>query len=112
MEKLTILEMKTCDLLHWAVINAVVKLGKLENTWLEFPKDGKWEMKLIMNDVELPVMETFKELESQLDTMIKDKAKKIVNDKFDNLFSAVEETMEDMLDEYKNKITAELKKLD
>lgn len=112
MEKLTILEMKTCELLHWAVINAVVKLGELKNTWVEFPKDGKWKMKLIMNDVELPIMDTFKTLESQLDNMIKDKAKELINDKFNDLFSGVEETMEDMLEEYKDRITAELKKLD
>lgn len=112
MEKTTILEMRKCELLYWAVLNAVTKLGKIEKTWPEFPKDGKWEMKLIMSGVELPIMDTFKELESQLDAMIKDKAKEIINDKFNDLFSGVEETMEDMLEEYKDRIISELKKLD
>ena len=108
MEKLTIPEMQACDLLHWAVIHAVSEMPvKMEEKWVEFPKDGKWEMKLFMHDVELPIMETFKELESQLDSMIKDKAKEIVNEKFNDIFSAVEETMDDI----KDRMTSELQKL-
>lgn len=110
MEKFDILEMRKCNLLHWAVINAVTKLGELEKVWVEFPKDGKWEFTLTMSGVELPIMKTFKLLESNIDEMVKDKAKEIVNDKFDDLFSAVEDTLDDVTDKLKEKFEAELEK--
>ena len=104
MEKMTMLEMRKCNLLHWALINAVTALGKLEDQWPEFPADGKWELTLTMSGVELPIMETFKQLENSIDDMVKDKAKEIVDDHFTDLFSAVEETLEEVTDKLKEKM--------
>ena len=105
MEKMDILEARKCNLLHWALINAVSQLGDLENIWVEFPKDGKWELTLTMSGVELPIMKTFKLLESNIDEMVKDKAKELINDHFADLFSAVEDTLDDMTEVMKEKIT-------
>lgn len=104
MEKMDILETRKCNLFHWAVINAVTKLGDLENIWVEFPEDGKWEFTLTMSGVELPIMETFKQIEASLDEAVKDKAKELINDHFADLFSAVEDTLDDMTGVMKEKI--------
>ena len=107
MEKMTIIEMQAkCNLLEWMVINAVTK--KAENELMKkIPKDGKWELKFTMEGVELPILETFKELESNHEEHIKENAKELINEKFNDMFYDVEEA----LDDYKDKLISRLEKL-
>ena len=98
MEKLTILEMRECNLLEWLVINSITKKGNVEKIWPEFTKDGKWEIQFLMNGVELPIMKSFKELESSLDEMVQRAAEKIV----ENKLSDFDYSLDDVLDDVKN----------
>ena len=103
--KTTIKEMREkSDFLHHMMIKSVTRLGTVNEVWPEFPADGKWDIKLTMNGVELPIVEAFEELKETLDINIREEAMNIIHDKFFDL----DETLNDLIANAKRKFAEKL----
>lgn len=110
MDKLTILEMKEkAPYLEWLMVSAVVYKDKdIENIWPELPKDGKWNIQLIVNDVELPAVEAFEELRKQDEYRIKEEAVKLLREKFYNLDDVLEDVTQSIIHDFSEKLGIEI----
>jgi len=105
MEKLTILEMRDgSNLLEWLVINSVTKKGVVDKIWPDRAKDGKWKIEFLINGVELPIMKSFKELESSLDEMVQEAAEKIVENKLSDFDYSLDDVLEDVKNLFRKKL--------
>jgi len=103
--KTTIKEMREkSDFLHHMMIKSVTRLGTVNEVWPEFPADGKWDITLTMNGVELPIVEAFEELKESLDINIREEAMNIIHDKFFDL----DETLNDLIANAKRKFAEKL----
>ena len=97
--KTTIKEMREkSDFLHHMMIKSVTRLGTVNKVWPEFPKDGIWDIKFIMNGVELPLVE------ASLDLNIREEAMNIIHDKFFDL----DETLNELIANAKQKFAEKL----
>jgi len=83
------------DLLGWFLIHCVSK--KMKEVFPE-PNTKHFDVKLTANGVELPLLETFAEIDRQMESMIKKKALELIKEKFDDresriydLFSIIEQ---------------------
>jgi hypothetical protein len=86
-----------CNFLEYCFINAASKLSAREFAALvESQTDGKFDIKLMVNGFELPLMETFKEIEKQKQRMIYEEAQDQVEEKFAHLENIFLETIDDL----------------
>jgi len=92
------------DFLYHMIIKSVTKKGVVSNIWSEFPADGKWDIKLTMDGVELPLIEAFEDLKETLDINIREEAMNIVHDKFFDL----DETLQELSENAKRKFAEKL----
>ncbi len=108
-EKLTIREMQAeASYLEWAVISAsTLKDENIENIWPEMPKDGKWDIKLIVNGVELPIVEAFEQLREQDERRIGKEAIRIIEDKFTDLENVLFDLRENTIRKFSEKLNIE-----
>lgn len=97
---------KECDLLEWCLINAVVNQQKLDEIITAEKTDEKghrrFDIKLVVNGINLPLMKTFKDAEKQMDQMILDKAKELLQEKLNEFDSKVSDVYEDFEDRIKD----------
>jgi len=63
--------------------------------------EKKWELKVLLNDVELPAEKVFEHIDSQLQEMIEKKAVELIADKFQHF--------EDVIDDFKNMILTRIR---
>ncbi len=93
---------KECNLLEWCLINAVVNQQKTNEIISAEKTDEhgnrKFDIKLVVNGVDLPLMKTFKDAEKQMDQMILDKAKDLVNERLNEFDSKLDEAYQDFED--------------
>jgi dihydroneopterin aldolase len=68
------------------------------------PRPFKLDVKLTLNDTELPLLETFADFEKQVDKMVKEKAFELIDEKL----SDIKDTMTDIFKEVEDKIRKEL----
>lgn len=78
-------EREKAGFLYDMVIKSVTMKGSVNDIWPEFPKDGKWDIKLTINGVELPIVEAFEDLKRGIDTHIKEEAMGLISDKLSDL---------------------------
>jgi hypothetical protein len=81
------------------VIKGVTKLSKangkdIDKIWpdmfgLKSKKD--WDLQITLNGVELPALEIFAEIESQMDELIVQKACSLIKDRFSNISEIMED---------------------
>lgn len=76
---------KQSEFLVTMIIKAVTRKGNIAKIYPRFPKDGKWDIKLTMNGVELPIIEAFKDIEDAIDSYVAEEAHKLICDKFSDL---------------------------
>lgn len=110
MDKLTIQEMRDkAPLLEWLMISASVYKDKnINNIWPELPKDGKWNIQLIVNNVELPAVEAFEKIRKQDERRIKEEAVKLLREKFYNLDDVLEDVTQSIISNFSEKLGVEI----
>jgi len=67
--------------LGYCMVNAVTHADKLVDITGKSP-DGNYEIQFIINGVELPLKETFEDIEKQIDEMVAKKALELLEEKF------------------------------
>lgn len=110
MDKLTILEMKEkAPYLEWLMVSAAVWKDKnIDNIWSELPKDGKWNIQLIVNGVELPAIKAFEEIRKQDEYRIKKEAAELLREKFYNLDEVLEDLTQSVISNFSEKLGIEI----
>jgi hypothetical protein len=75
----------------------------------------KWKLKVQLNDIELPVVDIFKLMESSFEELVTDKAVELINDRIDDVSFIVDEMVEtthekveDLFNDIKNKTFKEV----
>jgi len=93
--KATIKELRDkSDFLVNMIIKSATRKGKVTGLWPKFPKDGKWDIKLTMNEIELPLIEAFEELKETLDSHVKEEALGLISDKLSDLDDVIHDLSE------------------
>jgi len=106
--KATIKELREkAGFLYDMILKSVTMKGNVNDIWPEFPKDGKWDVKLIMNGVELPLIEAFEELKETLDSHVKEKAMDLISDKFSDLNEIIHDLSEGAKRKFAEKLGVE-----
>ena len=87
MERMTFDEMrKDYPFLEFMFIKAAtLKKGAIDELIEAKNEDGTYEISLMVNGVELPLIEAFRDLEKQRDRMIREVAAELIKEKFANL---------------------------
>jgi hypothetical protein len=104
--------------LQWAFVEAAVKKNKnVQEIWPDMcggnePKE--WDIKLVVNGVDLPLLETIKNIESQLDRMVKEQAEKMLQNKIGEVDAILTDFLDVMFqhtqEEFKKKLNVEISK--
>lgn len=93
---------KKCPLLEYCLVNAVTKVKKSVMDKIMSNKNfldvRMFDIKLVVNDVELPLMETFKSIEKQMDRMIREKATELLNGRLNEFDEKLDEAYQDFED--------------
>jgi len=77
---------------------------ELDEIWPDMfnqKSERKWDLKVLLNDVELPAEKVFEHIDSQLEEMVAKKAVKLIAEKFIHL--------EDVIDDFKRMILTRVK---
>jgi len=112
--KISIQEMRNKHLwlLEWVVIHAFTLLKKKDQEEIKLTKDQEGlDIKLTMNGVELPLIQSFEDMQKQDDDRIKKEAKELVLEKFqqyeDFLYDMMKELKKDALKKMGIELTEE-----
>lgn len=80
---------KESSLFDWFFIHALTlkdkRSGRKVINNMNRPKDGKWDIKLTIEGIELPLLKTFKDLEKQDEERIKNKALELIQEKLNRI---------------------------
>jgi len=89
---------KQCNFLEYCFINAASKMSEKKFKALVKSHDGegRWDIKLVVNGFELPLLETFKDIEKQRERMIEEAAKEQVENKLGNIENIFTDTIDDL----------------
>lgn len=82
--------------LGYCMINTVTHKYKGVEMTLPKSEDGKFEVQFIVNGVELPLEETFKDIENQIDEMVRKKALELLEEKFSEMNDVVYQITEEL----------------
>jgi hypothetical protein len=87
MEKLTYEEIrKNHKFLDWVFIHSMVFKDAVKTIRTE---DDNYNFQFIVNGIELPIIQTFADLDKQLDRMVNEKAMELIEEKFSVLHELV-----------------------
>ncbi len=96
---------KENSLFDWFFIHALTLKDKQSGhkviSSINRPKDGKWDIKLTIEGIELPLLKTFKDLEKQGDRRIEEKALELIQEKLNRINEALMDHHENMEKEVK-----------
>ncbi|KKN33237.1 hypothetical protein LCGC14_0805760 [marine sediment metagenome] len=100
---------KENSLFDWFFIHAITlkdkQSGRKIINSMDRPKDGKWDIKLTIEGIELPLLKTFKDLEKQDDRRIKEKAVELIQEKLNRINETLMDHYENMENEVKKIIS-------
>lgn len=95
--------------LGYCLINSVTH--KYKDKEMDLPKTGEgYNVQFIVNGVELPLHETFKDIENQIDRMVEEKAFELIKEKFadiENILTEITECLKEKARERLNLKTNE-----
>jgi len=89
--------------LGYCLVNSVTHADKVKEITGKTP-DGLYEIQFIVNGVELPLEETFEDINQQIERMVKEKALELLKEKF----SEMEDIMAQITEELKRKAEEKL----
>lgn len=91
-------------LLPWLIINATThKEGSIDRI-IEDSPPNELRVKFTVNEVDLPVEESFKDIEERLDRMVKEMAEELVAKRMASFFSEMDDTMYEVYSKLKEYI--------
>ena len=89
--------MKEIDtFLGYCMVNAVTHADKVVEITTGKSSDGNYDIQFIINGVELPLEETFKDIENQIDEMVRKKALELLEEKFSDMTDVVYRITEEL----------------
>lgn len=97
------------DFIEYFLVEGAVKLTKqtgkdLHKLWPDmFDKlnNQEWELKVMLNGVELPALEVFKHMDQQFDEMVAKRSHQFIKEKFSRISEMIEDFEELILDQLK-----------
>jgi hypothetical protein len=96
--------------LGYCMVNAVTHKYKDGKTFL--PKvEGGHDIQFIVNGVELPLIETFKDIENQVEEMVRKKALELLVEKFGDMTDIVFQISEELKRKAKERLNLEIEEL-
>lgn len=81
--------------LGYCLVNSVTHRDKLNEVTGKC-SDGLYDIKFIVNEVELPLEETFEDIEKQIDEMVRKKALELLEEKFGEMTDVVYRITEEL----------------
>ena len=82
--------------LGYCMVNAVTHKYKDGKTFLPSKSEGGFDVQFIVNGIELPLKETFQDIENQIDEMVRKKALELLEEKFADMSDFVYQITEEL----------------
>jgi hypothetical protein len=81
--------------LGYCMVNAVTHADKVSEVTGKSP-DGNYDIQFIINGVELPLEETFEDIEKQMDEMVRKKALELIEEKLADISDTAYQITEEL----------------
>jgi len=91
MENIDVLKLGFRDFIEWVIIHSIVSTKEGSEKKFKDVKLDNLNVELKINGIEVPFMQTLRDIEKQLDEMIEKKAKELLLDKFGDLHNKIAE---------------------
>lgn len=99
---------KLSEFSKFIIIKSILKYQK-ENDWKIIPPEKPLDVKFLVNDKEMDVIDIFDSIEKNLEEYVLDKANELLRDKFYDFESAITDTLDEVISSVESKM---LQKID